>query len=69
MSVFEMNKSGKGVWFNGDQSYIMDLKTGRTEYFKYDGNGFTMNMWMKDVDMIHREEKPIDFIGQEIYDL
>ena len=64
-----MNKSGKGVWFNGPDSYIMDLSTGRTEYFQYDGSGFTIDMWMKDVDSAEKEESGIDFVGQEILDL
>ena len=68
LSVYELNKAGKVVVFDGKDSFIKEKNTGRTEKFTYDGNGFVMEMWMKGVDSVEGQ-KELDFIGQEIVDL
>lgn len=55
LSVYEMNRQGKKVVFDGHNSYIEDKKTGRREWIKCERGQFILNVWMKDGDKIGGE--------------
>ena len=45
-SVVHMNKTGHGVWLNGQQSFMVNHQTGEVNAIDFDGKKFTMEMWV-----------------------
>ena len=45
-SVIHLNRSGHGVWLDGDQSFMVNKLTGEVNQIDHNGKDFTMEMWV-----------------------
>ena len=45
-SVNHLNRTGHGVWLDGNNSFMMHKETGELSSIDHDGKDFTMEMWV-----------------------
>ena len=57
-SVVHMNRTGHGVWLDGEQSFMVNEHTGEVNAIDFDGKKFTMEMWVVPPDELHNIVQP-----------
>ena len=60
-SVVHMNKTGHGVWLDGEQSFMVNKHTGEVNAIDFDGKKFTMEMWVVPPDELQNLVQPEGF--------
>ena len=45
-SVNHLNRTGHGVWLDGNESFMINKVTGEANRIDHDGKDFTMEMWI-----------------------
>ena len=56
-AVGRINAAGNGVWFDGDDSYIIHKKTGRKTWLRKEQGVFVFDMWVD--DRVTTNEQPV----------
>jgi len=59
-SVIHLNRTGHGVWLDGDQSFMVNKHTGEVNQIDHNGKDFTMEMWVIPPDELSAYVEGVD---------